>query len=437
MKIDELQKNILSLSKIFFKKKIYTELEFSLLGYFYFCPFAPTKGNSKLLSFFDKIKSFKIYIYATLHDIIKLLRSGGYSTLSSSKLKNHKTIVVSWGKLSDFNKSGEFFDKHLNVSSKNCRNVMWYIIYLDNNLPKKISHNIVLVHEIKSITLNHFKKIFLDLLNRKKKLKFINQEISHFTTFANYVFVDFENYISKAKKIIMPYEGQPFQNAIFQRTYLRDKNIESIGYIHSFPIGLPVNLSKRAGHPQRLIINSLSQRYSLINHLGWKKKELKLLPSARLKKKINFDMANKIFLPIEFFQPKKIIQTLKELINFKKIDLSNFDIRNHPSCKNSKRHVKLMKMIKQVIHKKKNYNKPKKNFSVFIGPTGSIIEALERGLEVYHICENPVLESYSKKIWKYIKSIKIKENLFEYKKIQKNKLLIFNNSKTIYKKYIY
>ena len=148
-------------------------------------------------------------------------------------------------------------------------------------------------------------------------------------------------------------------------------------------------------------------------------------------------MTNKIFLPIEFFQPKKIIQTLKELINYKKNDLSNFEIRNHPSCKNSKRHIKLIKMIKQAINKKKNYNKPKKNFSVFIGPTGSIIEALERGLEVYHICENPVLESYSKKIWKYIKSIKIKENLFEYKKIQKNKLLIFNNSKTIYKKYIY
>ena len=161
MKIDELQKNILSLSKNFFKKKIYTELEFSLLGYFYFCPFAPTKGNSKLLSFFDKIKSLKIYIYATLHDIIKLLRSGGYSTLSSPKLKNHKTIVVNWGKLSDFNKNGEFYDKHLNVSSKNCRNVMWYIIYLDNNLPKKISHNIPNIPVVNVIN-NNTNKVALE-----------------------------------------------------------------------------------------------------------------------------------------------------------------------------------------------------------------------------------------------------------------------------------
>ena len=48
----------------------------------------------------------------------------------------------------------------------------------------------------------------------------------------------------------MPYEGQPYQNAIFKKTNERGKQIETVGYIHSFPIGLPSNLAKRPGHPK-------------------------------------------------------------------------------------------------------------------------------------------------------------------------------------------
>ena len=54
MKIEVLQKNLLNSVKFFFKLKKFSELEFSLLGYFYLCPFAPTKGNSRL--FFFSIK---------------------------------------------------------------------------------------------------------------------------------------------------------------------------------------------------------------------------------------------------------------------------------------------------------------------------------------------------------------------------------------------
>ena len=82
MKIELLQKNVLNSVKFFFKLKKFSELELSLLGYFYLCPFAPTKGNSRLLFFFNKIESLKIYIYATINDLIGLLKSGGYSTLS-------------------------------------------------------------------------------------------------------------------------------------------------------------------------------------------------------------------------------------------------------------------------------------------------------------------------------------------------------------------
>ena len=75
--------------------------------------------------------------------------------------------------------------------------------------------------------------------------------------------------------------------------------------------------------------------------------------------------------------------------------------------------------------------------SIFIGPTGSVIEALARNVKVYHICEIPELESYHKKIWKYVESFEIDNNLFEYKLIGKNKLINFGKHLDLYKKYFY
>ena len=148
-------------------------------------------------------------------------------------------------------------------------------------------------------------------------------------------------------------------------------------------------------------------------------------------------MGNKVFLPYDFDKPKKIINSLNDLIDYKKLNFSNLEIRNHPSCLKSKKHLNLIKLINETIKNKTFKKKIRKNFSIFIGATGSIIEALERNLDVYHICENPVLESYSKKIWKHIDAKRLGQNLFNYKKINNHKLIIFNNNENIYKKYIY
>ena len=76
------------------------------------------------------------------------------------------------------------------------------------------------------------------------------------------------------------------------------------------------------------------------------------------------------------------------------------------------------------------------NFSIFIGPTGSVIEALERNVKVFHIYRKSIIETYTPFVWKFIDSIQISENLFGYKKTNDQKLVKFNNEKNIYKKYI-
>ena len=90
--------------------------------------------------------------------------------------------------------------------------------------------------------------------------------------------------------------------------------------------GLPLNLIKRDGAPKKIIVSSESQFYCLNNFLGWKEKDIQILPSTRLRVSKKIDMSGKIFLPIKFESSKKIIENLNILVENLKINLSNIKI---------------------------------------------------------------------------------------------------------------
>ena len=69
---------------------------------------------------------------------------------------------------------------------------------------------------------------------------------------------------------------------------------------------------------------------------------------------------------------------------------------------------KIKKIKKDSKYKVKSNNS--KNLSVFIGTSGVIIEALERGKKVIQICDNPLFDIYSSKIWPNIEAFRINRN---------------------------
>ena len=86
--------------------------------------------------------------------------------------------------------------------------------------------------------------------------------------------------------------------------------------------------------------------------------------------------------------------------------------------------LKFEKKLKVLLKTEKNKKKyTQKNFSIFIGSTGAIIEALERGVNVLQICEFPTLDVYSGKFWRNIIVKQIHNNIFTYKLKKKGKLI--------------
>ncbi len=406
------------------------------LGTFYFAPFGESLGYAKIIYKQNKLRGIFLNILIFLKSIYKISFLGKFKIIKNIKLNNYKIIIFNWAYLKDFDKSGNFKDKHFNVNSKKHQSILWILVMLDKKIPKKIGNNIVLITNANNklnfrILWNALKKSF-----KKGSISYFYHEASYFSALADFIYNKLDEIVSnKTRKVLMPYEGQPFQNAIFKKTKKINQTIKTIGFVHSFPVGLPLNLIKKDGSPEKIIVSGESQSYCLNNFLGWEKKEIKILPSTRFIKSKENEMRNKIFLPIYLHSSKNILNQLIILIQKLEINISNFEIKNHPSCTQSKKHIKLINNIKKIMYSS-NSNKNKKSISIFIGATGSVIEALERNVNLIHICENPTLECYSEKLWKFIKTDEINKNIFKYKAIEKNKLIKFGKNANLFRKYL-
>ena len=257
------------------------------------------------------------------------------------------------------------------------------------------------------------------------------------TTFGYDVAKKFKHYLNKdVKKILIPYEGQPFQNILLKLSENYNSNIKTIGYIHSFPPALPTNLFFRQGSPKKLIVNGFDQKNFFSKFLGWDKNNINILDSARFDKNKK-NMSNCIFLPINFTSSKFIIEQLT-VIAKKNIFNSDYIIKNHPKCLKSKNHLKLIEKINilktKYITNTSNYNI--KEQSIFIGATSSVIEALERGVNVIHIVNEPILEAYNAKFWPNIKVNCLNKFIYKYSLIKKESLIKFGSKEKSFIKYL-
>ena len=86
--------------------------------------------------------------------------------------------------------------------------------------------------------------------------------------------------------------------------------------------------------------------------------------------------------------------------------------------KYSKKHLNLKYLVETFLEKNKNRfsnNELNQNISIFIGSTASVIEALERGINAIHICENTIFDLYHTQLWESILVNEVTTNVFSYK----------------------
>jgi hypothetical protein len=399
----------------------------------YFSTFSDLPGYAQLKLWHNFKKNFFFFLKINFKNILGTLYIKTYKIKNHQNLKKikFKNLIITWGDKKSFDDNGSYYDKYFNVNSNDNKETLWFIIFSGKRIPKKISKNCAIFYEVKKKF--SYIKIFIVLKNILS-IKNLYHKQSIMTEYSYSILSEIKKILNKNfVRILMPYEGQPFQNTIFYLSKKIIKKIKTIGYVHSFPIALPLNFIFRQGSPDNLIVNGYDQYLCMNKYLGWKSNRIDILQSLRfsgLRKMNGF-----IYLPYQISSEKIILSSLSKIFaNKKYIQYSYLKIKNHPLRTKSQIHIKLTNKIKNYL-----YNYDKKiipDFSIFIGSTGSIIEALEIGSKVIHISSNPLFEIYSNKLWSNIKVKKIDEFIFEYSLIKHSQLIKFNYGKSYFKKYI-
>ena len=444
MRIGEDQKKIINISNYLFNKINKKIIGLSPLTYF--ALWGRSSGFDRIKLNFYGIKYLPKYITGIFKDILSISTLSSFKIIKKIKSKNinYKNLIISNASFSDFTNKGVYKDRYFKIDSKSYSKNIFFLVYLDNLLPKKIDKNVILLtNNQTSFKYNFFfllKYILCKIIKSKFSLSMFFNSTSTHNVLGEVIlyFLKEEINLKSLKKITIPYEGQVFQNKIFNEIKKINTNILTIGYEHSAPHSIPVHLIHSSSSPDILFVNGKSQLDHFKKFLNWPKHKLKLVPSARYPKNLDLEFENKVFLPYEIFNKKIIIQEFKNLIlNSPSNTFNFFKIKNHPMALKSKKHNQIKLELESIIkmHKNRFDNKKKKNSAIFIGPTTGVIVALEKKIKVIHICFNSTFDSYSSLLWPNLKSISITKNTFIYSLKKLGTFVKFSEYKNCYKKY--
>ena len=403
-------------------------------NFYHFSSFNYSIGYG-LLKYFKQKKYFYLVIKFFFKELINIFFINDYEIIKKNNNFKFKKIVFTWGNKSNINK-GFYRDNYFNKKSSDDPNLLWVVLFRGSYDKKNLEEfdNVYFIVEKKKNFIFKFFSFFKFLFNFLKIKKKNLYNFLFYFSLHNIFRLRLKNFYEKFlhEKIdflLMPYEGQPFQSELIKQVKKKSVKSTVVGYIHSYP-SFPANLLKKKNFPDKLIVSSEDQ-FHFFSKKVVEKDKLKLVESLRFKRRNEKLMSNKIYLPIDFFSKREIIYNFKILITkiLKDQNLFFHEICNHPVSNDSSKHLKLIEEIKFLTNLTKQKKANNVQFSVFIGSTGSVLEALEMGVDVYHITEDPVLEVYSDIIWKNIKVKKLSKNIFSYKLIYKNKSIIFGSDK--------
>ena len=152
VKLKELAKKI----RLFENKKLNLENAQN----FYFPTFTDSIGLFEIFKLFKiKINYFDFYL-----KIFKNTFSGIFFSYSkiykNNKTTNYENIIFTWANFKNFDRNGSLNDRYFNLNSRQTKNTLWVVVYIDNKIPKLIDQNILIYQNIRKST-NIVKFFFL------------------------------------------------------------------------------------------------------------------------------------------------------------------------------------------------------------------------------------------------------------------------------------
>ncbi|MBF0427584.1 MAG: hypothetical protein HQL94_01565 [Magnetococcales bacterium] len=381
----------------------------------YLNSWADVRGNAKLRRVAYGWRVMPFLWLSRLRDVFGLVRYG-VPTASAFPDSERKffSLVLSWAKSTDFGPDGVYRDRYLGVSSADTPQTLWLLLFLDRDVPSFLSENIVLLST--SRTSSWF-GVFGNIL------KFFSRPVQfscYSKSFADHVATILIKLtvMYGVRRVVMPYEAQPFQQTVGFRLQTSSHFVETVGYLHSMLPALPTDLIYRKGAPDKLLVHGDGQKEILVEWLGWSAESINVIESLRYRVG-DATFAGKILLPYDIRQADKLLMSLEAYFRQAPLEsMPSWIIQNHPVMHNSPLHKKFMDDVGVLLAKYSDRISSSpflKNEVIIVGRTAAIIEALERKLEVIHVCTEPLFEMHTPALWKYLTVECLAPSVYRYR----------------------
>ena len=323
----------------------------------------------------------------------------------TSAARNCTSMVVSWALPTDFDAEGHYRDRYLNLGSRDTPHTLWFVLLLSGQVPPRLASNVRVYHQ----STGH--------IPARAAGARLSGTVLQAEQTAAAVLASMQGH--PLRRLVMPYEAQPFQHAIVRDIRRRCPGVETVGYVHSALPALPTDYLFRDGAPDRLLVHGDGQREILTGLLGWSDGQVSVIDSLRYLRSVEVPFAGRILLPYAFDDADFIVAGVESMMAAAAPgSMPRWQVRNHPVQVDSPGHRSLMSRLETALarHADRGSDDPAvSSQTLMIGATAAVIEALERGLGVVHICPDALFQKQSREIWRHLDVELLAPNVYRYR----------------------
>jgi hypothetical protein len=365
-------------------------------------------------------------LLATTRDTVAGLRLRRFG-LAGQRSTDHEfeNLIVSWALPQDFNTAGHYTDRYFGLASSDTPRTLWFLILLNGTVPAQLPRNVRILHRL-AVGLRPLRwPLGTSLLadhcalrtGGARFMRPLSGTIAEARAIAAAVRAQLSG--GRFRQVITPYEAQPFQHAVYLAVKAENPGIRTVGYIHSTLPALPTDFIFRRGAPDRLLVHGTGQAEILVRHLGWPESRLRAIPSLRYLRSDAAPFAGRILLPYSVNDAASVVRSFESIMRSARVmSMPRWEVRNHPVMISSRKHLALARRLRAITEQYADRTGPHAGITkqtIIIGATAAVIEALERGLDVVHICVNPLFETHSPAIWAYMDAQNLGRNVYRYR----------------------
>ena len=387
---------------------------------------ARVPGNARLRYLGGGWGGTAALLAARIKDALNVARHSEYEIVGGgASLARFERLVISWSRRSDFAGDGSYVDRYFHASSRETPNTLWLLIAVDQAAPERLEPNVRVFRRrpgTPGFDFLHLVRCAAAALRPSKpgvdgSVPALSAAVSLARQLVAVVVALLD--ADSVSSVVLPYEAQPFQHAVFRAVKRHDRSIATVGYLHSALPPLPTDLIHRVGAPELLLVHGQGQAEILTSRLGWPRSALRTIPSLRYRVTDPGPLGGLVLLPYAFGDARVIEAAFRDfLLSATRGTLPPLSVRNHPMMQESKPHRRLQRRLEAEMraHSDRFAGGPRAQpVSVFIGATAAILEALERGVAVVHICSQPLMESHGAQVWEGLEVERIGEHVFRYR----------------------